>query len=96
MKNPSSAGAMYGGLKIFNRRNMGMNKLVKINKKIERAVVFGYKSIENAVVSGYKAVENGVVSSYKKIENKFVDIFLTNNGSVGKSRMTGMGRNGKN
>lgn len=35
------------------------------------------KKIEKAVVSGYKAIEDGVVSGYKKIENKFVKAFLT-------------------
>jgi len=43
-----------------------MNKLMKANKEIEKAVV-----------SGYKAIENGVVGSYKKIEDKFVEAFLT-------------------
>ena len=53
-----------------------MNKFMKTNKKIEKAVVTGYKAIENGVVSGYKGVENSVVEGYKKMENKFVDTFL--------------------
>ena len=39
------------------------------------------KKIEKAVVSGYKAVENGVVNGYKKIEDKFVSTFLTDDDS---------------
>jgi len=50
---------------------------VKANKKIEKAVVSGYKAIENGVVGGYKKIEDGVVGGYKKIENKFVEAFLT-------------------
>ena len=58
-----------------------MNKLKNANRKIEKAVVSGYKAIENGVVSGYKAIENGVVKGYKKIEDKFVDTFLTDDDS---------------
>jgi hypothetical protein len=54
-----------------------MSKLLQTQKKIETAVVGGYKAVETGVVSGYKAVENGVVSGYKKIEDKFVHTFLT-------------------
>jgi len=43
-----------------------MNKFMETNKKIEKAVV-----------TGYKAIEDGVVEGYKKIENKFVESFLT-------------------
>ena len=43
-----------------------MNKFMETNKKIEKAVVGGYKAVEDAFVGGYK-----------KIENKFVDAFLT-------------------
>ena len=57
-----------------------MNKLMKVNKKIEESVVSGYKTIEDSVVSGYKAIENSVVSGYKKIENKFVEAFLRPDG----------------
>jgi len=42
-----------------------MNKFMEANKKIERAVV-----------DGYKAIEDSVVDSYKKIETKFVNAFL--------------------
>ena len=48
---------------------MAKSKLLKVNEKIEKAVVGGYKKIENAVVSGYT-----------KIEDKFVDEFLTKDG----------------
>lgn len=54
-----------------------MSEFMKTQKKIEKAVVSGYKAIENGVVSGYKAIENGAVSGYKKIEDKFVETFLT-------------------
>jgi len=43
-----------------------MNKIMETEKKIE-----------NAVVGGYKAVENAFVGGYKKIEKGFVDAFLT-------------------
>ena len=54
-----------------------MNKFMKANKEIEKAVVSGYKNIEDSVVSGYKSIEDGFVGGYKKIENKFVETFLT-------------------
>ena len=54
-----------------------MNKFMEANKKIEKAVVSGYKNIEGGVVSGYKSIEDGFVDGYKKIENKFVETFLT-------------------
>jgi len=53
-----------------------MNKLLSIERKIEKGAVSIYMAIENGVVSGYKAVENGVVKGYKKIEDKFVGAFL--------------------
>ncbi|MCL1799342.1 MAG: hypothetical protein FWG23_06370 [Eggerthellaceae bacterium] len=54
-----------------------MNKAMKVEQRIEGAVVRGYKAIENGVVSGYKAIEKGVVSRYQRIEDRFVDAFLT-------------------
>ncbi|MCI2000711.1 MAG: hypothetical protein LKJ75_08430 [Clostridia bacterium] len=54
-----------------------MNKFIKTNKKIEKAVVSGYQAIEDGVVGSYQKIEDGVVGSYKKIENKFVEAFLT-------------------
>ncbi|MFT4107040.1 MAG: hypothetical protein QM657_14895 [Lacrimispora sp.] len=54
-----------------------MNKIMRTQKKIEKAVVGGYKAIENSVVSGYQKIEDTVVTKYKKIENEFVDAFLT-------------------
>ena len=48
---------------------MAKAKITKINQKIEKTVVGGYKKIENAVVSGYK-----------KVEDKFVDNYLTKDG----------------
>ena len=54
-----------------------MNKFMRANKKIEDAVVGGYKAIENGFVSGYKAVEDTFVGGYKRLEDKFVEAFLT-------------------
>jgi hypothetical protein len=54
-----------------------VNRFLEANKKIEKAVVTGYKAIESGVVSGYKAIEGGAVSGYKAIERKFADAFLT-------------------
>ncbi len=48
---------------------MAKSKLVKVNKKIEDAVVGTYKKIKNTVVGGYK-----------KIEDKFIDQYLTKDG----------------
>ncbi len=50
---------------------MAKSKIVKVNKKIE-----------NAVVGGYKKIENGVVNVYTKIEDKFVDMYLTKDGET--------------
>ena len=50
---------------------MAKSKLMKVEKKIEEAVVKGYKKIENSVTSGYK-----------KIEDKFVDQYLTKDGET--------------
>jgi len=54
-----------------------MKKFRDVNRKIEKAVISGYKTIEKTVVNSYKAIENGVVNSYKKIEKKFIEAFLT-------------------
>ena len=54
-----------------------MNKLMEVERKIERGVVSAYKVIESGVVNGYKTIENGVVGGYKKIEDRFVEAFLT-------------------
>ena len=48
-----------------------MAKLVDANKKIEKAVIGGYKAVENTVVGGYK-----------KVEDKFVDTFLKRDGET--------------
>ena len=61
-----------------------MNKFMKAQKKIEEAVVSGYKAIENGVVSGYKKMEDGIVGGYKKIEDKFTNAFLTPDAATGK------------
>lgn len=45
---------------------MAESKLIKVNKKIEKAVTDGYKKIEKTVVD-----------SYTKIEDSFVENFLT-------------------
>ena len=55
--------------------NAGMGRLIEANRKIEQAVVTGYKAIENGVVSGYKGIEDSVVRGYKKIEKVFADAF---------------------
>jgi len=54
-----------------------MKKFKDVNRKIEKAVVSGYKTVEKAVINSYKAIENSVVNGYKKIEKKFVEAFLT-------------------
>lgn len=54
-----------------------MNKLMEMNKKIEKVVVSSYETIETGVVSGYQAIEDSVVNGYKKIEKRFVDAYLT-------------------
>ena len=48
---------------------MAKSKLVKANKKIEKAVTGTYKKIENSVVG-----------AYKNVEDRFVDSFLTKEG----------------
>lgn len=50
---------------------MAKSKLAAANKKIE-----------NAVVNGYKSIENAVVDAYTKIEDKFVDAYLTKEGET--------------
>ena len=52
-----------------------MSNFAKANKKIENAVVNGYKAVEKGAVDGYKAIENGVVGGYKAVEKGFVDAF---------------------
>ena len=63
---------------ITNRSN-SMERFMEANKKIEEAVVAGYKVIENGVVTGYKAIENGVVTGYKRIERWFTETFHITN-----------------
>lgn len=48
---------------------MAKSKLVKVNQKIEKTVV-----------EGYKKIENGVVGGFEKLTDKFVDEFLTKDG----------------
>jgi len=48
-----------------------VNRFMQANKKIETAVVGGYKTIEKTVVDGYK-----------RIEARFVEAFLTPNEPV--------------
>lgn len=48
-----------------------MSKLADTNKKIEDAVVKGYKGIENAVVGGYKKIEEGVVDGFNKVSDTY-------------------------
>ena len=72
---------------------MSVEEFKQVNKKIESAVVSGYKTVEEAVVKGYKAVESGtvkgyktiestVVGAYKSIEDSFVDSFLREDGET--------------
>ncbi len=48
-----------------------MSKILDANKKMEQAVVGGYKAVEKTVARGYK-----------KIEDKFVDTFLKKDGET--------------
>ncbi len=60
-----------------------MNKLMEANKKMEKAVVSGYKAIEDGVVGTYQKVEDGVVGGYeyksitvdRDIESMYVDSY---------------------
>ncbi len=61
---------------------MAKSKLVQVNKKIEEAVVGGYRKIEQTVVGGYQSIENAVVGRYQKIEDGFVDRYLTRDGET--------------
>jgi hypothetical protein len=63
-----------------------MGKFMDTQRKIEKGVVFAYKTVENGVVSGYKAIENGVVGGYKIIENRFTDAFLTPGGDIAEGK----------
>lgn len=38
------------------------------------------KKIEEAIVGGYKKIENGVVGGFNKISDAFTDHFLTKDG----------------
>ncbi len=51
-------------------------------KRMENAVVGGYKKVEDAVVGGYKKVETAVVGSYQRIEDAFVEKYLTRDGET--------------
>ncbi len=59
-----------------------MSKLTEVNKKIEEAVVGGYKKIEEGVVEGYKKIETGAVEGLEKVTDKFVDKFFTKEGET--------------
>lgn len=61
---------------------MAKSKLVQVNKKIEEAVIGGYRKIEQTVVGGYQSIENAVVGRYQKIEDGFVDRYLTRDGET--------------
>ena len=56
---------------------MAKSKLVKANKKIEKAVVGGYKAIEEGVVGGFGKMCDGAIGAYTKVEDSFVDRYLT-------------------
>ena len=69
-----------------------MSKFMETNKKIEEAVVGGYKKIENGVVSGYKKIEDGVVEGFGKVSDKFVEKLFTKDGESvedAKKRLSG-------
>ncbi len=69
-----------------------MSSLKDVNKKIENAVVGGYKKIEESVVEGYQKIEDGVVAGYKKIEDRFIESFLSDEGETAqqaRERITG-------
>lgn len=50
---------------------MAKSKLIKVNQKIEEAVVGGYKAVEESVVGGFQ-----------KISDHFVDQYLTKDGET--------------
>lgn len=67
---------------------MAKSRLVKVNQKIAKEVVGGYKKIEETVVGGYQKIENGAVSGFNQIANQFVDQYLTKEGeSVAEARI---------
>lgn len=72
-----------------------MSKLVKINEKIEKAVVEGYKKIEDGVVGGYKKIEEGAVEGFQKVSDKFIEkLFTKENETVeeAKERLAGLSK----
>ncbi|MBQ7822546.1 MAG: hypothetical protein IJ391_09735 [Clostridia bacterium] len=69
-----------------------MSKLEKINEKIEKSVVDGYKKIENGVVSGYKKVEDGIVDGFNKMNDKIIEKVFAKDGETvdeAKKRLSG-------
>lgn len=50
-----------------------MSKIKKANKKIEAAVVGGYKQIEKSVVEGYKNIEDGFIKRFLAEDDESVD-----------------------
>ena len=61
-------------------------------KKIEGAVVGGYKKIEKGVVDGYKKIEKGAVEGFEKVSDKFVEKLFTREGETveeAKKRLSG-------
>jgi hypothetical protein len=53
-----------------------MSKFTENEKRIETAVVGGYKAVESGIVKGYQQIESGIVAGYKKVEDAFVKTFL--------------------
>ena len=52
---------------------MTRSKLVQANKKIEEAVVSGYRIIEQTVVGGYQGIEAGFVDRYLTRDGETVE-----------------------
>ena len=51
---------------------MAKSKLIKANKKIEKAVVGGYKKIEEGVVDGFNSMSDRFVDNYLTREGETV------------------------
>ena len=61
-------------------------------KKIEQAVVSGYRKIEDGVVGGYKKLERGVVEGFGTVTDKCVEVLFAREGESvedAKKRLSG-------
>ena len=79
MNNKSKTFPLYNA-KHRRERKVPNNNIMKEIKIMSLKEV--NKKIEDAVVGGYKKIEEGVVGGYKKVEDKFVDKFLTKDGET--------------